>query len=72
MLTMGYGKMEESPEEAGSFACSDCEHSQTFCGVFDHERDLLKLLPRRDALQSGDYHVTYLATFINPMQRSME
>ncbi|KAH0043446.1 hypothetical protein KCU78_g582, partial [Aureobasidium melanogenum] len=72
MLAMGYGKMEESPEEAGSFACSDCEHSQTFCAVFDDERGLLKLLPRRDVLQSGDYHVTDLATFINPMQRSMD
>ncbi|KAG9664993.1 hypothetical protein KCU95_g3150, partial [Aureobasidium melanogenum] len=71
MLMMGYGDLLESPEEAGSFACFDCERRQTFCVVFDNERGLLNLLPRRNAPQPGDQHVTDLATFINSMQRPM-
>ncbi|KAH0373690.1 hypothetical protein KCU65_g466, partial [Aureobasidium melanogenum] len=35
----------------------------------DNEKKLLKLLPRQNAPQPGDRHVTDLATFINPMQR---
>lgn len=71
MLVTRYAGLLESPEETLSFACPDCERSQTFCVVFDSERRLLKLLPRRNSPRSGDQQVTNLTTFIDPMQHTM-
>ncbi|KAH0374011.1 hypothetical protein KCU65_g310, partial [Aureobasidium melanogenum] len=71
MLSMRYAGMVEGPEDTLAFACSDCERGQKFCVVYDSQRGLLKLLPRRNAPQPGGHHVTDLATFIDPIQRPM-
>ncbi|KAH0352069.1 hypothetical protein KCU81_g2066, partial [Aureobasidium melanogenum] len=70
MLWFQFGNVMENPE-ALSFACSDCESSQTFCVVFDNEKKLLKLLPRRNAPRSAAYQLVNLTTFINPIQRQI-
>lgn len=72
MLKLGFSDMLGSPEEALAFACSDCESGHSFCVVFDSEKGLLRLLPRENVLQSEDYRVIDLTTFINTMESPMD
>ena len=68
MLCCGFASTLGGPEDTRSYACGNCEGGRTFRVVYDSDKGLLRLFPRRTAREPTNHQVPDVTMFINTTQ----